>query len=414
MGKNAVKISKLDVKKLIGMLNTALAEEWLAYYQYWIGARLMVGPMRSDIEPELLTHADEELGHAVRLADRILQLGGTLAPHEDSMESRERAVVNLLDRLGSGAGRPKYKVWIPVPILLPGEQTSTRVEPARSLFGAIAPATGNPGVIDAAIWIGYAWADEPRNHAVVMACGDDRDAVARTAEYLANYFWDVRHLFEFVAPTAPLDECLAAALAAGPAQKPYFISDMGDNPTAGGAGDVTWTLAELLRRPEFARPDGPRLIYASIPGPELVAAAKKAGIGAHVEGHVGAVVDSRYAGPVLLSGEVVSVVDDPENAEAVIRVGSMQIIVTERRKGYHYERYFDAHGLNPRQADIVVVKMGYLVPDLYDMQRGWMMALTRGGVDQDLHALPYRRIARPMYPLDAAMPRPDLSARFVP
>ncbi len=77
MGKNAVKISKLDVKKLIGMLNTALAEEWLAYYQYWIGARLMVGPMRSDIEPELLTHADEELGHAVRLADRILQLGGT-------------------------------------------------------------------------------------------------------------------------------------------------------------------------------------------------------------------------------------------------------------------------------------------------------------------------------------------------
>lgn len=391
------------------------------------GAMSVVG--MDDPEGDLIVRIREVIGHGplistcmdthgnptMRLAENTdLITCYRLAPHEDSMESRQRAAVNLLDRLTSGAGRPKYKVWIPVPILLAGEQTSTRVEPARSLFGAIEPATGNPGVTDAAIWIGYAWADEPRNHAVVMAYGDDREAVARTAEYLARYFWDVRRKFEFVAPTASLEECLAAALAAGPQARPYFISDMGDNPTAGGAGDVTWTLAELLKRPEFARADGPRLIYASIPGPELVADARRAGVGAWVSGEVGAVVDSRYAGPVRIDGEVVSVVDDAENAEAVIRVGSMQIIVTEKRKGYHYERYFDAHGLKPRQADIVVVKMGYLVPELYDMQRGWMMAFTRGGVDQDLHALPYRRIVRPMFPLDAEMPAPDLSARFVP
>lgn len=84
MGKDAVKISKLDVKKLIATLNAALSEEWLAYYQYWVGARLMVGPMRSEIEPELLTHANEELGHAELLVDRIIQLGGTpvLEPKE--------------------------------------------------------------------------------------------------------------------------------------------------------------------------------------------------------------------------------------------------------------------------------------------------------------------------------------------
>lgn len=77
MGKHAVKILKLDTEKLIKMLNEALAEEWLAYYQYWIGARLMEGPMRSEIEPELLTHADEELSHAVQVVDRIIQLDGT-------------------------------------------------------------------------------------------------------------------------------------------------------------------------------------------------------------------------------------------------------------------------------------------------------------------------------------------------
>lgn len=77
MGQKAVDIAKLDVQKLIQMLNEALAEEWLAYYQYWIGARLMEGPMRSEIEPELLVHATQELGHAELIVDRIIQLGGT-------------------------------------------------------------------------------------------------------------------------------------------------------------------------------------------------------------------------------------------------------------------------------------------------------------------------------------------------
>ncbi|VBB48337.1 Ferritin Dps family protein [uncultured Paludibacter sp.] len=77
MGKQGIKVASVDVEKLLEMLNAALSEEWLAYYQYWIGARLMEGPMRSEVEPELLIHADEELGHAVLLVDRIIQLGGT-------------------------------------------------------------------------------------------------------------------------------------------------------------------------------------------------------------------------------------------------------------------------------------------------------------------------------------------------
>jgi bacterioferritin len=77
MGKRALNIVGVEADKLLSMLNEALAEEWLAYYQYWIGARMMEGPMRSEIEPELLVHADQELNHAVMLVDRIIQLGGT-------------------------------------------------------------------------------------------------------------------------------------------------------------------------------------------------------------------------------------------------------------------------------------------------------------------------------------------------
>jgi bacterioferritin len=77
MGKHGIEILNLDRSELLRMLNEALAEEWLAFYQYWIGARLMEGPMRSEIEPELLLHANQELGHAVLVVGRIIQLGGT-------------------------------------------------------------------------------------------------------------------------------------------------------------------------------------------------------------------------------------------------------------------------------------------------------------------------------------------------
>jgi microcystin degradation protein MlrC len=336
-----------------------------------------------------------------------------MAPHEDAMETKQRAVENLLTRLKTGSGKPKYKAWIPIPVLLPGEQTSTRIEPAKTIYKAVAPASKQKGIIDAAIWVGYPWADEPRNHAVVMVTGDDRRAVTSTAEQLARSFWNSRRQFTFVAPTGSLDECIAKALTSK--KRPYFISDSGDNPTAGGAGDVTWTLQQLLSRREFKNADGPSVIYASIPGPDLIEKAVAAGVGAHVKGKVGGMVDARFAPPLLLEGTVQSIVNGDRDAEveAVVKIGSVNIIVTKKRKPYHKEVDFTRLGLNPRATDIVVVKIGYLEPELYAMQKDWMLALTPGGVDQNLERLPYKRITRPMFPLDKDMPDPDLSARLV-
>ena len=337
-----------------------------------------------------------------------------MAPHEDAIESKKRALVNLLDRIENGKGKPNYKAWIPIPILLPGEKTSTRIEPGKSLYAKVAPAANQEGIIDAAIWVGYAWADEPRNHAVVMVTGDDKEKVTETAEYLAKSFWDVREEFEFVAPVASLRECLDKAIASN--KKPFIISDMGDNPTAGGAGDVTWTLTEILKRPEFKTNDGPTLIYASIPGPDLIKKSVETGVGGLVNEFVGAEIDGRYAPPLKLSGTVEAIKHGDKHAETevVIKTGSVYVIVTKKRKPYHKEADFTELGLNPRDANIVIVKIGYLVPELYNMRADWIMALTPGGVDQDLERLVYKRINRPMFPLDIDMKNPDLRARLVP
>ena len=61
-----------------------------------------------------------------------------------------------------------------------------------------------------------------------------------------------------------------------------------------------------------------------------------------------------------------------------------------------------------------MVKIGYLVPELYDIRGEWVMALTPGGVDQDLYRLGYEKIKRPMFPLDRDMEDPDLNAVLIP
>jgi microcystin degradation protein MlrC len=391
------------------------------------GAMSVVG--LDDPEGDLITRIREAIGKET-LISTSMDLHGSvswrlaentdlitcyrLAPHEDAMESKKRTVDNLLERLETGKGKPKYKAWIAVPILLPGEKTSTRVEPAKSLYAKVAPAADQEGVVDAGIWIGYAWADEPRNQAYVMVTGDDEEKVTETAEDLAKSFWEVREDFEFIAPTASLEESLDKAIASD--KKPFMISDMGDNPTAGGAGDVTWTLREILARPEFKAENGPSLIYASLPGPEFVENAVKAGVGAKVEGYAGAAVDDRFAPPILLSGTVTAIEQGDQNAETevVVKVGSVSVIVTKKRKPYHREADFTRLGLNPRETDIVVVKIGYLVPELYDMRADWIMALTPGGVDQDLENMEFKRINRPMFPFDRDMKDPDLTAKLVP
>jgi len=84
MGTKAKEMVGKDLGNIITLLKKALADEWLAYYQYWIGAKVARGQMRGAVVGELEQHAGEELKHAGMLTERIIQLGGTpiLKPEE--------------------------------------------------------------------------------------------------------------------------------------------------------------------------------------------------------------------------------------------------------------------------------------------------------------------------------------------
>jgi bacterioferritin len=77
MGTKGRSIVNMDVNELLTLLNKAYSDEWLAYYQYWVGAKVVKGPMKDAVIAELEQHATEELNHALLLTGRIIQLGGT-------------------------------------------------------------------------------------------------------------------------------------------------------------------------------------------------------------------------------------------------------------------------------------------------------------------------------------------------
>jgi len=77
MGTRGREIVGKHADRVIELLNKAFADEWLAYYQYWIGAKVVAGPMKDAVIAELMQHAADELRHADMVSNRIIQLGGT-------------------------------------------------------------------------------------------------------------------------------------------------------------------------------------------------------------------------------------------------------------------------------------------------------------------------------------------------
>lgn len=350
--------------------------------------------LHGNVSPRLVEHVD--LFTAYRMA-----------PHEDAMRTSERACRNLAACVEQGI-RP-HRAWVRIPVILPGERTSTRVDPARTIYGRLPESDAVPGVIDASLWVGYVWADEPRSSATVVVTGTDDAAIRGEARTIARRYWDARRDFAFGTPSGDADWCIAEGLARG--HDAVLISDSGDNPTAGGAGDMTYMTARLLANPALA--SGERTaIHASVVAPEAVGACRAAGVGGSVSVTVGGVLDPVHGSPLDVSGEVTALVEDAVGGWiAVVRSGGVHVVLTSRRKPYHRIRDFTALGWDIAANPLTVVKIGYLEPELRDAARHALLALTPGAVNQDIPSLRYERVVRPVFPLDPDMPDPDLEVR---
>jgi microcystin degradation protein MlrC len=326
------------------------------------------------------------------------------APHIDVMDTKKRAITNLLERLNLPKGKQKpYKVFASIPVLLSGEQTSTRMEPAKTLYKKVEEIANKDNILDACLFVGYVWADEARSRASVVITGDDENLIKNQATNLAQSYWDKRDEFQFVADASQLSDCINKfneyyATTLQNRHKPFVISDSGDNITAGGTGDVTWSLHQLLKHPILT---GKSVIYASIFDKNAAIKIAQKNIGDNINMEIGANIDDISAGKIRIRGIVHSIYSGAKGIEVVINVNGIYIIITEKRKPYHYKKDFYNLDLQPENVDLLIVKIGYLEPELFDLSANgkcWELALTPGAVNQNVLKLKYTRILSKTYP----------------
>ncbi|MFB9911939.1 M81 family metallopeptidase [Rhizobium paknamense] len=369
----------------------------------WIAAaRTLVGP-------DCVVAASYDLHGNVtqRIIDQLdIFAAYRTAPHIDVRETMQRAWSMLLKSLESGV-RPGV-VWAPIPVLMPGERSSTEDEPARSLYAALPRHDQRAGIWDANIMVGYVWADEPRATACAVVTATNRDEAAKIAAELAEAYWQARADFRFGPVTGPLEDMLDLAEKAE--TRPVILADSGDNPTGGGVGDRADVLKALLARGFEGA------VLGGITDRPAIEACFAAGEGAELKVKIGGSLDPKS--PSIEATAKVVRLDDPGAAsdrQAVIAIGGVTVILAAKRRPYHNIADFTRHGIDPKTVRLLVVKSGYLSPELQPIANPNLMALTDGVINQDIEALPNTRRRQPIYPFTRDFsfePRPFASARW--
>lgn len=353
-----------------------------------------IAAVRDLVGPDVLIAASYDLhGNVSQKIIDGLDIFSTYrtAPHIDVPDTMRRAVTMLVRALRTGV-RPKL-AWAPVPVLLPGERTSTQDEPARSFYTQLHAVEEPTGIWDASFQVGYVWADEPRANACAIITGTDRATMETAATKLARDYWDIREAFVFGMETGSIEDCVARAIASPTA--PVVLAESGDNPTGGGVGDRAEVLAALIAH------GAQGAIFAGIADRAATEAAYAAGVGATLPLHIGASLDPSST-PVDVTGEVVFLLEseNPLYREAVVRIGGIDLVLTARRRPFHNIADFTKLGLDPHKAKIIAVKSGYLSPELGPIANPGIMALSPGVVDQFVERTVRNHTPRPTFPFD--------------
>ena len=329
------------------------------------------------------------------------------APHVDIPETRLRALYLLLSSLERGCA-PKVE-YIKVPLVVSGEMSSTAVEPCKTLYSEVLhTADGEKGILDASILVGYCWADEARSGCAVLVtyesgCEAEGSLHARR---IASAIWTQRRGFCFPVPSGSIADCVNLAETH---PHPCFISDSGDNPTAGGTGYMPDFLFYLLKKemPLKTLLQGPVVDAATVQkcvegyegGTEVVVVV--AGVEVRVTVLYACGEEVRY--PFEYEGVTHETVMPGVAVVRLVEVPAVDVVLCCARKPLHYHADFAQLKLSLEAYQVVVIKIGYLVPDLAAIAASNLLALSPGAVYADLPTLQYKNLPRPFYPKDPDM-----------
>ena len=349
--------------------------------------------MHATITPRLLACVDGFAGYKT-------------APHVDAPETGELAARMLVESIRSG--KKLRTAHRRVPMIIAGEKSESDAEPMASLLARCRSAEARDGILAASLLLGFPWADEKHNAVSVLVTTIGEDAAGAgedAAERISREFWARRGDFAFRAEhcdsRAAIERAYDAVLNEG--QAPVFVSDSGDNPTAGATGDATEFFEKIIDTIETAEKLPTRLLYSGFFDAKAVADCMAAGAGADVDITIGGNWDTANGRKIALRVRVERVVESYgifRSDVAAVSFRNLLIVITSKHIGFGDEDLLPALGIKAEEHCLVVVKLGYLEPCFRRIAARAILATSRGCSNEILESIPYKNLGRPLYPLD--------------
>ena len=367
--------------------------------------RAVVGP---DVPIVTVLDLHANLSHMmVEIADVILPYD--TYPHVDSAE-RGGEAVRIAAAIARGEIRPEAHL-VKLPMMPPGPKQYSAVEPTRSIMDRAFAMERRPGVVNVGVTFAFPYADCPfPGMGVVVTTDGNQPLAQRLAEELGDEIWSRREAFR--PEVMAIEEAVHAAMAA-PAG-PVVLADLGDNPGGGTACDGTallWALLDL---------GAANAAVAVIADREALAAAHRAGVGATLELELGGKTDDLHGYPIPVTATVHSLSDGRFVYEGPMETGRedtlgrtavlacrgrhenrVEVIVCERRVQALDLAIFRSQGIEPTERAILVVKSAVHFRGAFSPIAERIIEVdTPGLTGIDFRRFPYRRLLRPIWPLD--------------
>ncbi len=318
-------------------------------------------------------------------------------PHTDFLE-RADELLDILEATFVKRVKP-VTAYKRLPML--GIFHTTR-QPLRGLVDKISALEKTPGVLTISIAHGFPWADTPHaGSSIIVTTDDDRELANRLCREIAAEFFAMRN--EIAAPRTTLDEALAQFSAGGNGLT--VIADTADNAGGGAASDSTYFLHELARRKIE------RAVIGMIWDPMAVDFAFTAGVGATLPMRIGGKISPLSSDPFDADMTVTALNPDlwqmafgyrqPLGRAAALRTGDLDIVVAEAREQTHSPECFTELGIDLSTKRLMVVKSAqHFYATFNTLAERIIYAVAPGTTSVDFSTFDYKRLRRPIWPLD--------------
>ncbi len=322
--------------------------------------------------------------------------GYRTAPHCDREETERRAMELLFRCIG--------KNILPVPqlaranVIICGDAVQTALEPMKSIMEMAAEMERLDGMLSVQVFNGQPWIDESYTGPNFIVTHEYDQALAQScAEKLAKKFYEARYDFGFLTEAVEPTEAIRRAMAAK--EDTVFISDSGDNTTAGAAGDNAYLLNRIIEM------GAKNVLIAGIMDACACDRCYDAELGDTLTLTIGGSLSpesesATVTGKLIHKGDILSYQYNNAGPSATLDCGDYTVVITKNRAALCRPDIFQSIDLDYKKFSIVVVKLGYLFPELAQEAERAILAFTPGASTERLEDMHLKRIRRPMFPLD--------------